>query len=212
MREGNCRRCRRNHRNRSQRLTKSAKRLLFIVCLFFVLLTGCDDFLLYIELDGISEGPFAISPRDISLPIGEEYTFSASGGYPPYTYSIFLGSGSIGESTGVYTAPGLDGYDIIQVTDLAGNASDASVAIYTAGGLSIIPNYIEIVKNESCSFTASGGTGSYSYSVESGTGTINASTGFFTAPDKVETGTVMVTDLIMPPPNTADATVKIRPN
>lgn len=200
----------RNQRNYLQRLRRAAKRSLFIACLFFVLLPGCDDYLFYIELDGISEGPFAISPRDISLPVSAQYTFSASGGYPPYSYLILLGAGSIDESTGVYTTPGFASYDIVRVTDLVGKTCDATVEIYIAGAtLIIIPDSITIAKNESLTYTASGGTPPYSYSVVSGTGAINASTGFFTAPDKVEIDTVRVTDSV---PNTADATVKILPN
>ncbi len=199
----------RNQRNRLQRFIIVAKQLLFIVCLFFVFIAGCDNFSLYTELDGISEGPFAISPRDISLPDSAQYTFSASGGFPPYSYSIFQGSGSIDESTGVYTAPGLYGYDIVRVTDLSGNTSDSIVEIYVAGAtLIIIPDSITIAKGESCTFSAIGGTPPYIYSVFFGTGTINSSTGFFTAPDKVETDTVRVIDSVF---STADATVKIRP-
>ena len=54
-------------------------------------------------------------------------TFSASGGVSPYTFSVTSGPGSIGASTGVYTATGSPGTAIVQVRDSQGSSAKAVV-------------------------------------------------------------------------------------
>jgi hypothetical protein len=73
--------------------------------------------------------PLAISPSSVSLLTGGSQTFTASGGTPPYTYSLQSGTGSINSSTGVYSAPGTAGNDVVRVTDTLANTADATVTI-----------------------------------------------------------------------------------
>lgn len=55
----------------------------------------------------------AMAPNGLTIPFG------ATGGSPPYTFSVLPGGagGSINPTTGVYTSPSTTGVDIVQVTD-----------------------------------------------------------------------------------------------
>jgi len=68
-----------------------------------------------------------ISPATASVSASGSATFSASGGVPPYTFSVTSGLGSIGASTGVYTATVTPGPAIIQVKDSQGSTATAVV-------------------------------------------------------------------------------------
>ncbi len=63
----------------------------------------------------------------------------------------------------------------------------------TTGGITISPSSSTVSFGSSTKFSASGGTGSYTFSVSSGTGRITA-TGVFTAPNVNESDLVVVTD------------------
>jgi hypothetical protein len=68
-----------------------------------------------------------VSPAAASVPANGSVTFSASGGAPPYVFSVTSGSGSIGASTGVYTATTTPGAAIVQVKDSQGSVATAVV-------------------------------------------------------------------------------------
>lgn len=74
--------------------------------------------------------PLAITPASIALPAStaQTTTFTASGGTPPYVFSVISGDGTIDASTGVYTvAAGATGTTLIRVTDSAAVTADATV-------------------------------------------------------------------------------------
>lgn len=139
----------------------------------------------------------AISPATKTLAVTKVFDrFSATGGLPPYTYSIVEGvtGGSIGASTGVYTAPaavGAGSYHV-RVTDSLAHTSDATITVTEA--LAITPASKTIIKNGTIDFDASGGVPPYSFMVMSGGGTIVAASGLYTAPGAAGTGVVRVTD------------------
>ena len=157
------------------------KRLLCLIGLFLVLLIGCDDFSFYDALEDALEGgdiePLEINPSELLLPTDEQWTFSATGGIPPYTYSILFGLGDIDETTGVYTAPSSADDVVVRATDSDGTTSDAVLTIFVAGPFTIVPVSITIPKGDSVIFTAVGGTPPYTYSIVSGDGSIDANTG-----------------------------------
>ncbi|MEE9308960.1 MAG: hypothetical protein V3V57_15685, partial [Spirochaetia bacterium] len=62
------------------------------------------------------------------------------------------------------------------------------------GGLSINPSEITIAVNSSVTFTAAGGNPPYAYGLVSGTGSIDAATGVYTAPAAASNDIVVVTD------------------
>ncbi len=180
------------------------KRLLCLIGLFLVLLIGCDDFSFYDALEG---EPLEINPSELLLPTDEQWTFSAIGGAPPYTYSILFGLGDINETTGVYTAPSSADDVVVRVTDFDDTTSDAVLTIFVAGPFTIVPSSITIRKGDSVVFTAIGGTPPYTYSIVSGGGSIDANTGLYTAPDKKGTTVVRLTDFLG---SMSDATVKVK--
>lgn len=71
----------------------------------------------------------SISPKSLAIGTGQGYTFTASNGTAPYTYSIVIGTGAINAGTGAYTSGGSGGTDIIQVTDATGQTSRSIVTV-----------------------------------------------------------------------------------
>ncbi|WP_291516487.1 glycine-rich protein [Bdellovibrio sp. ArHS] len=129
-----------------------------------------------------------ISPAAKTLALGNETTFTASGGVSPYIFSA--NAGSIGALSGEYIAPGTSGSALVTVTDSLGNTSSATVTINPA--LQITPASKILAVNNTFAFTASNGVPPYSYTVNNGA--INASTGSYSAPAASGVATVTVAD------------------
>lgn len=146
----------------------------------------------------------SISPSTKTVAVNNTFTFSATNGVAPYSYSVAAGAGTIHNTTGLYTAPGAPGSATLRVTDSLGNTSDATVTV--AAALSASPSTKTLAVNNTFTFSGSDGSPPYSYSVVAGGGTVNSSTGLYTAPAASGSATVRVTDSMS---NTADATVTI---
>ena len=138
--------------------------------------------------------PLTISPGTVTLAIGGSQTFTAAGGSGTYSFSILTGGGTINSSTGAYTAPSSSGSTVVQVSDSEGRTANAVVAIATSGALAISPLTQTVVVNATLSYSASGGTGPYTYAKIAGTGTIDSTTGIYTAPSSAGSATIEVTD------------------
>ena len=151
-------------------------------------------------------GTVTITPATKSLAVNNAFTFSATGGLAPYSYSIFSGAGSIVASTGAFTAPATAGSVVVRVTDALSQISGSTVTINAA--LAISPAAPTLAVNGTQTFSASGGVSPYTYSIFSGGGSINASTGAFTAPATAGSVVVRVTDSLS---NTSSATVAVNP-
>jgi hypothetical protein len=108
---------------------------IIILVFFALILAGCDSFELFDLLDeagGAASGeekPLSIVPVSATLEVGTEFTFSATGGIPPYVFSIVSGLGSIDRESGEYTAPAEASVDIVQVTDSEGSLSSARIVV-----------------------------------------------------------------------------------
>jgi hypothetical protein len=152
-----------------------------------------------------------ISPATATLNSGAGQTFGASGGTLPYSYSVATNnsSGTINASSGAYTAGPKGGVaDTVRVTDSAGNTSNATVTVLST--LAISPSSASVNTGGPQAFSVSGGTPPYSYSIATNNsgGTINASSGAYTAGTKGGvTDTVQVTDSAG---NTSRSTVTVR--
>ncbi len=156
---------------------------------------------------GVSiSGVTAVAPRGSA-------TFTASGGSGSgYAWSLStnVSGGSINASTGVYTAGATPNVtDVVRVVDSLGNAATQNVAV--GPGVSISgPATVPV--SGSATFTASGGSGSgytWALSTNASGGTINASTGVYTAGATPNvTDVVSVQDSVG---NSASATVSVTP-
>lgn len=145
----------------------------------------------------------SLLPATATLAGSTQKSFSASGGVPPYTYSVQSGTGNI-TSAGLYTAPSMGGSVTLLVTDSKGNTATAALTVEDS--LLIIPTAKTLSSAESFTFSASGGSTPYSYSLVSGSGSINSSSGLYTAPGSSGLATVRVTDASG---NTKDAQISI---
>jgi hypothetical protein len=149
-----------------------------------------------------------ISPSTHSLAVNNTKTFTATGGSPPYTYSVVGGGagGTIVAATGVYTAPAAvgGGIDMVRVTDAASVTSTSTVTVNAA--LTITPSSLTISAKQTRTFVAAGGVSTaYTYSVlAGGAGGTITSGGVYTASATAGTDTVSVTDAVG---NTASATI-----
>ncbi len=83
-----------------------------------------------------------INPTTCYLQKGESCAFSATGGTPPYSFTV-VGGGTIIPATGLYMAPGTPGTAVISVTDSAGTTRDAS-AETLAGPDDIAPTNLRL--------------------------------------------------------------------
>ncbi|MCM2323342.1 MAG: hypothetical protein NDJ90_08785 [Oligoflexia bacterium] len=133
-----------------------------------------------------------ISPTTQALAVNNSATFTGSGGIPPYTFSIAAGSGTISGTTGEYTAPAINGSATIRVTDSDESFAEATVTIEPA--LAISPLTPFVAASGSQTFSSTGGVGAKTYSLRSGPGSINATSGSYSAPASAGSAVVRVTD------------------
>lgn len=194
----------------------------FVTLTLLLLIAGvafvtCDNFVLYDEIeaatasaeeereenDGTGDGdppsqPLAISPVSAAVQTDNTVNFAATGGEPPYTFSMVTGLGSIVPSTGVYTAPSSTGSATVRVADSSGAIAEATVTILDSAPppLAITPATAAIKTNEQVGFAASGGQGGYVFSVENSFGTIDSNSGLYTAPNIQGAATIRLTDAV----------------
>ncbi len=152
-------------------------------------------------------GPVVISPSTKTLTVDDTFTFTASGGVPPYTYSLPAGTGSVHSTAGIYKAPAIaGGTDTVRVTDAIGSVSNATVSIQD--DLQIEPASIKLAITNTKTFTISGGVAPFTFSKIAGSGSIHATTGLYTASTTTGVETVRVTDSLG---GTSDATITVNP-
>jgi uncharacterized repeat protein (TIGR01451 family) len=88
----------------------------------------------------ISLLPLQIAPITATVAAGATQTFTASGGKPPYTFSILTSnSGGAINSSGLYKAGARSGVtDTVRVRDVNGATSDASVTVVAAAAPKLV--------------------------------------------------------------------------
>ncbi|MCK5672224.1 MAG: hypothetical protein KAH95_02550 [Spirochaetales bacterium] len=177
--------------------------ILMISAIF--LFVNCEQpFLISDILDGPDGIELTLSPSSAQVVINDTITFQASGGVPPYSYSLLNPIEGTGEdlTDGTYTAPTTTGIADIQVSDSYGAVTTAAVEVISDGGigpLTISPSAISITGGNSITLVASGGTGAGTYSYElftpiSGSGESFSGNTYVAPTDLGGTATVRVTD------------------
>jgi hypothetical protein len=127
----------------------------------------------------------------VTLDAGMSATFTGTGGTPPYTFSLVSGGGSIGATSGAYSTPSTAGSAVVQLSDAAGKQMQANITIDAAVGVTAITT---VDGGTTQTLQGTGGQGPYTYAIVSGPGSVNASSGVFTAPASAGTTVVRVTD------------------
>ncbi|MCT4641492.1 MAG: hypothetical protein N4A33_04285 [Bacteriovoracaceae bacterium] len=180
---------------------------LYVLSLLILSLTSCikkgDESLSGTKIEDITINLLKISPASTVVSPSDTAQFSAVGGNPPYTFSIDSGSGSI-TNEGLFTAPIATGSTTVQVTDISGNSAYALVLI--GNSLQISPASKTIGTSQVQTFEAIGGIAPFTYTKVSGVGSIDSSTGVYTAPAFAGSATIEVRDINN---NTSFATVTI---
>ena len=145
--------------------------------------------------------PLQIVPSSINLPFRAGQDFDASGGKPPYVFSMIPPDspcGTIDPVTGVFTALSVAGTVTVRVDDSdSSTASTASVDVYAP--LAIGPEPATVDAASTITMTASGGIpggSGYAFTKVSGVGDVDEATGVYTAPATPGSAVVRVTDSI----------------
>jgi len=153
----------------------------------------------------------SISPATAAAPPRGSVSFSPSGGsWSGFSWALVTNAsgGSIDAATGIYTAGPTGGVtDVIRVTDSLGNSATASITV--TAGVSVSPASASTSPRGSTGFTAAGGSGSFTWSLATNAsdGSINATTGAYTAgPTGGVTDVIQATDSLG---NTATASVAV---
>ncbi|HEX4457108.1 MAG TPA: hypothetical protein VIA18_04015, partial [Polyangia bacterium] len=127
----------------------------------------------------------AITPATTSTYPHGTVGFGASGGSKAnYVFSFMTNAsgGTIGAASGVYTAGGNSGTDVIKLTDSINDVVTATVSV--SGGIVIVPSPASTAPRGQVMFMASGGSNasfSWTMSASPSGGGIDATTGIYTA-------------------------------
>jgi hypothetical protein len=132
-------------------------------------------------------GPLTITPTTVTVNVNGSYDFSASGGAPPYSFTLFSpvsGTSDDSVSGSIYEAPTVEtGTAIVRLTDNDLVSTSATVTVVDSSiPLGINPNPATVAEGGTVEFEAFGGLGGYTYSISVGPGAINGTTGVYTAP------------------------------
>ena len=157
---------------------RAGTRLLLMAVLTF-LIVGCDQPTLFGALDGETGRALQISPDSVTLAIHTDYRtserqFSATGGEPPYTFTVVGDQADVGTITtdGLYRAPGTPETEIIvRVTDEFGNTSESDVTVTDLGTLEVSPSAATVLLGASLPLRASGGVPPYRFDLAGLNGT-----------------------------------------
>lgn len=142
----------------------------------------------------------AVVPASVIMEEAGTYRFAASGGKPPYVFSVSGGSFTdYGDGTADFTAPAAPATVTVTVTDSQSATADAVVTVVNdLPDLTIIPRSINVYFGATFQFEAEGGQApppDYVFSMGTTYGGTVTSAGLYTAPtNRQGVETVVVTD------------------
>jgi hypothetical protein len=145
----------------------------------------------------------SLSPVTATLLTTGTHSFAASGGVPPYTYTMQSGLGTVNGTSGLYTASTTAGTEVVLVTDALGNTATSSVMV--VGPLILSPSFQTIASGGTLQLNTSGGLGAKIFSITSGSGSLDSNSGLFIGTSSGLT-LVSVTDSLL---NTSTGTVTV---
>ncbi|MFQ5716217.1 MAG: hypothetical protein ACE5GQ_03870 [Nitrospinales bacterium] len=185
-------------KNSAARPTRGNAWLGWAACLL-LMMAGCDNS----SSSGGPLGPIGpvaaplvtVTPATITLAKGDTFTFAATGGKGPFTWSLSNPTlATIVAATGVFTAGNQTGTLTVTATDSKNATGTASVTISNKK-LIISPTTAKVGKGGSLTFIVTGATAPVFWSVsDSSIGSIAVGTGVFTAGIIAGTATVSVLD------------------
>jgi hypothetical protein len=138
----------------------------------------------------VVEAVIVVKPKNLTITKGGTYTFTATGGTGTYYWSTSDSTrGNIVYNTGIFSTTSTEGTLTINVKDSSGNTGSATVTIIGTS-ITVSPSSITIARGDTQKFSATGGTGTYYWTVSNQSlGNID-NAGLFTAK---ATGTLTVT-------------------
>lgn len=143
----------------------SGVRLALIAALAAILVAACGNPFSLTELvDGPDGRALEVSPANAIVAPTGSVTIQPTGGIPPYTFEVVDGDGTIVEN--VFTAPNAPGDVRIAVRDSVGTVREVIVSVQNVMlPLAIVPAADTVFLGDSITFAATGGSGSYSFSL-----------------------------------------------
>lgn len=140
------------------------------------------------------------NPQQLDLAVGNEFTYTGTFGVPPYTYTA---TGGTIDASGKFTADNSATAATITVTDSLNNVAVVNVTVQPA--LDSTSSASTITSANGTTISGQDGVPPYSYSIVSGPGSINASTGVYTSSTSGTT-VIRITDSLG---NTSSETITI---
>ncbi|MFW6293879.1 MAG: hypothetical protein ACOC7V_16375, partial [Spirochaetota bacterium] len=109
-------------------LNRSSVAKLLVLALAALVAGGCGSPFRLVDLvDGPEGRALTVSPSSATITANTSVELLASGGYPPYSYSLDSGGGSLLEN--IYTAPDSSGDAEITVVDSVGASAQVGLAV-----------------------------------------------------------------------------------
>ncbi len=128
-------------------------------------ISGCGDLSLVDSLQQEAPGQLRFSPSDLVLPLATPFTFTVTGGIPPYG----LVSGevtSLGGDLWEFKPQASIGSYPIQVSDWAGKTAESIVQVYGAGTPKLNVTDVTLPEGAGWTFTVTGGSPAYSWELD----------------------------------------------